>query len=334
MTLKPEKFNKTNLLKKLQQRHQIIAAIREDLYDHGFIEVETPILVKKTTPDAYVDSIAVDGGYLITSTEYQVKRLIAGGLKSVFTLTKNFRANDRGRYHSVEFTMLEWGSAFKTIQDIEKDAVRFIRKAFRKLYPKQDTVYFNGTEINFFGSEWDQLTVRNAFKTHLGLNDLGDFSLEKLCTASKNAGIVLPPDFQHDQSLAISFLLDLLQSYLGKQKPVFLHEWPSYLTSSAPICPHDPHVAERSELYIGGIEIANGFPFLTDPEKQKLLFEEQLKKRKEIGKSSLSLDEKYISALKNLPQGAGMALGVDRLVMVLTGSEKLSDVQAFDWDDL
>lgn len=321
-------------IQRLKQRQQIIAAIREDLYDQDFIEVETPLLVKKTTPDTYIDSVSVGDYFLITSTEYQVKRLIADGLKNVFTLTKNFRANDRGRYHSAEFTMLEWGCAFETIHEIEEDAVRFIQKAFRKLYPKQETLHFNGNEINFIKGHWERLTVRDAFSSYLGLNDLGDFSLENLCTASRKAGIVLPPGFQNDRSPAISFLLDLLQSHLGKQRPVFLHEWPSFLTSSAPISPHDQHVAERSELYIGGIEIANGFPFLTDPKKQKDLFAEQLEKRKELGKPVIAIDEKYIASLKDLPQGAGMALGIDRLVMVLTEATRLSEVQAFDWDDL
>jgi elongation factor P--(R)-beta-lysine ligase len=318
----------------LHQRQQILSTIREDLYHQGFLEVETPLLVKKTTPDAHIDSISTHEGYLITSTEYQVKRLIAAGLTDVFTLTKNFRANDRGRYHSVEFTMLEWGSAFKTIQEIEKDAERFIRKAFRKLHPSKDTIYFNGNKIAFFDGEWDRLSVREAFKTYLGMIDLGDFSLKNLCMAAKKAGIALPESFQQDQSLAISFLLDQLQSHLGKQKPVFLHEWPSFLTSSAPKCAHDPHAAERSELYIGGIEIANGFPFLNDPERQRALFDKELEKRKQLEKSMVGVDEKYIAALKHLPQGAGMALGIDRLVMVLTEAAQLSDVQAFDWDEL
>lgn len=323
-----------NRFHKLKQRQQIIRTIREDLYSQDFIEVETPLIVKKTTPDAYIDSILLENGYLITSTEYQVKRLIAAGLKDAFTLTKNFRANDRGRYHSIEFTMLEWGSALKSMQDIENDAVRFIRKAFHVLYPNQNSLYFNGHEINFIDGDWERITVRDAFKTYLGIDQLGDFSLINLCSASKKAGISLPSDFQTDQSLAISYLLDQLQAHLGRQKPVFLYDWPSYLTSSAPICPHDPYVAERSELYIAGIEIANGFPFLTDSKKQKILFQEQIEKRKALGKPHVSLDEKYIEALAGLPQGAGMALGIDRLVMILTESTCLSDVQAFDWDEL
>ncbi|HEV8051308.1 MAG TPA: amino acid--tRNA ligase-related protein [Parachlamydiaceae bacterium] len=329
--------NKNNIhlhQQRLKLRHKILSSLRNYFNAQDFLEVETPILVKKTTPDTYIDSIKADEGYLITSTEYQIKRLMADGLQKVFTLTKNFRANDRGRYHSPEFTMLEWGRANESLEDIEEDAVCFIRKAFRELYPDKDTIVFNDNEINFMIGTWERLTVREAFETHLGIKNLDDFSLENLCHASKEAGIQLPIDFQSDKSLAISFLLDQLQSCLGKKTPTFLHEWPSYLTSSAPISSNDPHIAERSELYIGGIEIANGFPFLTDPLKQRILFEEQNLKRKELGKSLIEVDEKYVEALRHLPQGAGMALGVDRLVMILAQATQLSDVQAFDWDEL
>jgi elongation factor P--(R)-beta-lysine ligase len=330
----PSQKNKIQWKTRLKQRQQIIAAIREDLQQQNFLEAETPIIVKGTTPDVYLDTIQVGEHYLITSTEYQIKRLIAEGFDRVFTLTKNFRAHDCGRYHQSEFTMLEWGRAFSTLEEIEEDAKRFIWSAFSRLFPDQRTVLFNGQEIDLSPSAWKSLTVRQAFKEYLGLENLEDFSLNPLLAASKKANILIPIDFQSDQSLVISYLLDQLQGYLGKESPVFLHEWPSYLTSSAPTSSKDLHVAERSELYIGGIEIANGFPFLRDPNQQRSLFEEQLQKRKEIGKSGVVLDEKYIDSLNTLPDGAGMALGVDRLVMILTGATRISDVQAFTWDEL
>lgn len=321
-------------MQRLQQRQVIISAIRDHLYTKNFLEIETPILVKNTTPDTFIDSIEADNGYLIASTEYQIKRLIAGGFEKIFTLTKNFRANDRGAYHNTEFTMLEWGRAFETLNTIEKDATQLIRQAFCALYPTQNTLTFNGNEINFMTSSWERLTVREAFNLYLGLNHLDNFSLKNLCLASKEAGILLPTDFQNDQSLVMSFLLDLLQSHLGKETPTFLYEWPQFLSSSAPLNASDSYTTERSELYIGGIEIANGFPFLRDFQQQKDLFDEQIAKRKELGKPIVLVDKKYLEALKYLPNGAGMALGIDRLVMILTGATKLADVQAFDWDEL
>lgn len=318
----------------LKQRQQIIAAIRNDLYEVDFLEVETPLLVKNTTPDAYIDSIQTEDGYLITSTEYQIKRLIAAGFPRIFTLCKNFRAHDRGKYHNHEFTMLEWGRAFESLNKIENDVVRFIRKAFTTLYPEQDSLSYNGYQIDFMNGSWDKLTVKEAFKEYLGMEDLGDFSLKRITQEAEKEGISIPDGFQNDHAFIISYLLDLLQSHLGKEKPVFLHEWPAFLTSSAPMNAKDPHIVERSELYIGGIEISNGFPFLSDSKIQNDLFEEQQRKRNELGKPIVALDTKYIDSLKNLPTGAGMALGIDRLVMILTGANQLSDVMAFDWDEL
>jgi len=321
-------------MKCLKDRQRILQVIREDLYDQNFLEVETPLLVKATCPDPYIDSIKTEEGYLITSTEYQIKRLMAGGFEKVFTLTKNFRANDRGRYHSSEFTMLEWARAGESLQTIEEDTVRFVRKAFSVLYPDQTSLNFQGNTIDFLSAPWETLTVRKAFDKYLGLNNLKDFSLEALASASKAVAMAIPSFFEQDKHLMMAYLLDQLQPHLGKERPTFLKEWPSYLASSAPLDTNDPSVAERTELYIGGIEIANGFPFLRDAELQRKFFKEALQIRKEEGKPSVVLDEHYLASLEKLPMGAGIALGVDRLVMVLTGASQLTDIQAFGWDEL
>ncbi len=319
----------------LHQRQNIIKAIRDDFYEQGFLEVETPLLVKGTCPDVHIESVKTADGYLVTSTEYQIKRLIVGGIEKLFTLTKNFRANDRGRYHSSEFTMLEWARAHESLFSIEEDTVRFIRKAFSAVYPDRNTVCVSGNEIDIMSKPWPRLTVKEAFKIHLGLENLHDFSLENLLDAVGRAGLELPSSFQHDKYLIMSYLFEQLQGFLGMHIPTFLQEWPAYLTTSAPINAHDPYVADRSELYIGGIEIADGFPFLTDMNLQRQLFEQGQNMRKEMGKSPVILDEKFLESLSfGMPSGAGMALGIDRLVMVLLGAARLSDIQAFDWDDL
>lgn len=328
------RWKNTSRFIRLQQRQQIISTIRNYLHEHEFLEVETPLLVKGTCPDLNIESIRTDKGYLITSTEYQIKRLIAGGLSKVFTLTKNFRANDCGRYHSEEFTMLEWARAHESLHEIEEDTIRFIRKAFKHLYPDQHCVEFNGQSIDFMNSPWQCISVREAFHSYLGMDNLKDFSLDALLASAKKAEISIPPQFCQDKYLMMSYLFDLLQKHLGKTVPTFLQEWPAYLTTSAPISQKDPHIAERSELYIGGIEIADGFPFLRDSQLQQKLFDEELELRKKAGRPSVNIDCKYIKSLKALPSGAGMALGIDRLVMVLTQSSSLADVQAFNWEEL
>ena len=326
----------------LHQRQEIISAIRNDLYEQGFLEIETPLLVKGTCPDSQIESIAIANAsdeYLVTSTEYQIKRMIVGGFEKVFTLTKNFRANDRGKYHSSEFTMLEWARVFETLDEIEEDVVRFTRRAFQLLHPGKTSLTYNGNEIDFLLEPWERLTVRDAFRTYLGMDDLGDFTLAPLAKSAKQAGIVIPANFESDGQLTISYLLDLMQPHLGKKTPTFLREWPAFMTSSARLSSKDPHAAERSELYMSGIEISDGFPFLQDPAVQRSTFRRELHHRQAMKASniasSVALDERYIDALvEGIPPGAGMALGVDRLVMVLTGASQLGDIQTFTWDEL
>lgn len=321
--------------RRLWQRQEIIRAIREDLYSQNFLEVETPLLVKSTCPDVHIESVQTSDGYLVPSTEYQIKRMIVGGFEQLFTLTKNFRAHDRGRYHSSEFTMLEWARAHNSLQGIEEDAVRFIRKAFRRLYPSANSVQCNGHTIDIMDTPWERLTVRQAFKKHLNLDNLGDFSLTSLLVACDKAKLELPPGFDQDKYLVMSYLFGQLNSFLGIHTPTFLLEWPAYLTTSAPLYAHDTTVAQRSELYIAGIEIADGFPFLNDATLQRTLFSQELALREATGKPPVTVDHKFMEALDlGMPNGAGMALGLDRLVMVLTNSTKLSDVQAFDWDEV
>ncbi len=327
-------------MQRLRQRHQIIKSIRDDLDAQDFIEVETPLCVKGACPDSYIQSIETDSGaYLVTSTEYQIKRLIVGGFEKVFTLTQNFRANDRGRFHSSEFTMLEWarageGSGPATLDAIEEDVIRMIRKAFRLLYPNSEFLTYKNLKINLMGL-WERITVRDAFHKYLGLDDVGDFSFSALTRAAQSAGIPAPTFSSEDRDSLLSYLLDLLQVHLGHERPTFLREWPAFMTCSAELSPHDPTLATRSELYIAGIEIADGFPFLRDANKQREYFSRELQSRIHEGKKSVVLDEKYVEALaEGIPPGAGMALGVDRLVMALTNAECLTDVQAFSWEEL
>lgn len=318
---------------RLEQRQYILSCIRADLYEKGFLEVETPLLLKTACPDVHIESIPTSNGYLATSTEYQIKRLIAEGFERIFTLTKNFRKDEEGRYHSSEFTMLEWGQAGASLASIEEDAVRFITKAFYTLHPGKDTLEFNGHTIRL-KEPWQKLTVLEAFERFLGIQNIHDFSLPTLIEGARKANISLDKSILSDPFYITSYLLDLLQPHLGTQVPTFLHEWPAFLTTSAPVRAHTAYT-ERTELYIGGIEIANGFPFLTDALQQRALFTESLTLRRELGKPEIALDEKYLACLDSgLPPGAGMALGIDRLVLVLTGAKCLKEIQAFSWDEL
>jgi lysyl-tRNA synthetase class 2 len=319
----------------LWQRQTVLRAIRHYFFEEGFLEVQTPLLVKGTCPDVHLNSVSAEGSYLTTSTEYQIKRMIAGGFERLFTLTQNFRAGDKSERHNPEFTMLEWARTFASLEKIEQDAEEFTRLAFRALHPGKTALHYGGREVRLEGTPWERLSVREALARHLGMNVAPDFSLESLRSEMERLGIDTPPSFREDRHALLSLLLDRIQPMLGSPRPTFLREWPAFMTSSAALLRGDLSTADRSELFIAGLEISDGFPSLTDFALQRELFTREQRRRQQESKPEVTLDTRYLEALRlGLPPGAGMALGIDRLVMVLTGQEHIRDVVAFAWDEL
>ena len=320
----------------LWRRQEILRALRGDLFEHGFLEVETPLLVVGTCPDLALESVTTTcQRYLVTSTEYQLKRLIVGGFERVFSLTRNFRAGDRGAIHSVEFTMLEWARAWRSLDEIEDDAERLVRRALRASGAADEFVVARGHRVAVDGDRWERVTLREALRRHLGVDVDESFSLSSIVEGADRAGVALPPAFRSDAHFAISFLLDELEPHLGHPLPTFLRAWPAFLTSSAELDRDNPSLAERTELYIGGLEIADGFSFLRDAVSQRTSFERENARRAREGRHTARIDEKYLGALaQGIPPGAGMALGVDRLVMALTGQTDIALVQAFSEQEL
>lgn len=324
---------KRTRLELLRDRQEILREIREDLYAQEFLEVQTPLLVPASCPDLHIDSITAEGGYLVTSTEYQLKRLIVGGIDKLFSLTQNFRAGDLGQRHNPEFTMLEWARAFAPLAAIEEDVERFTRRAFTRLHKNRSELTYRGSTIDIL-KPWERLTVREAFERYLGVVVASDFSLTSLQRGAARAGLEVPEFLSQDAHSFTTYLLDRVQPYLGQRVPTFLREWPAFMTSSAELQSNNPALAQRSELYIGGLEIADGFPSLRDVKTQEELFARELARRAEAGKPAITLDTKYLEALRQgIPPGAGMALGIDRLVMVLTEQDDIRDVLAFAWDE-
>jgi lysyl-tRNA synthetase class 2 len=324
---------------RLKARQNITRAIRAALDSRDYLEIPAPLLIRGTNPDAFLTSFEVVAndefqGYLTTSTEFQLLRYMAAGYDKCYTLVSNFRYGDVDRTHNPEFTMLEW-EALGGMDSIETDAEAIVKAAFAAALPGCDSLEYRGHKTQIINEPWERLTIREAFKKHLNLEISQDFSLESMVLEIKKTGLAVPVEFLEDRGLLFSYLIDSIQEKLGSKVPTWVCEWPIFQTSMAEPLAKNPEAAERSELYIAGLEIANGFTTVSDIEKQKMLFDEQQKTRVAEGKKEVALDNKYMADLEGKPlRAAGMAMGVDRLVMLLTGASSISEVTAFAWDEL
>lgn len=319
----------------LWARQAILRAIRDHFHDEGFLEIQAPLLVKGACPDAHLEPLHAGGdAYLTTSTEYQIKRMIVGGFDRVFTLTQNFRGSDVGGRHNPEFTMLEWARTYASLEDIERDAEALVKRAFRAVHPDTTTLRWAGREVRIDGP-WERITVREALARHLGIEAAPDLSPASLRSEVARLGLDVPASFLDDDALLVSYLIDAMQPRLGAPAPTFLCDWPAFMTSSAAILDGAPALADRSELLVAGLELSDGFPSLRDPDLQARLFDRENARRRDEGRDPVALDARYLAALREgIPPGAGMALGIDRLVMILTGRERIRDVLALAWDEL
>jgi len=321
----------------LQTRQEIIRAIRDYFYKIGYLEVQVPLLIRGTNPDAFLTSFEVSEndeprGYLTTSTEFQLLRLLANGYEKVYTLAANFRAGDKDITHNPEFTMLEWEAVDITMKEIEQQTEDLIMgiKALTRL--RWASARQGGVESV---KDWRRISVHDAFKKYLNLNIDAEFSLASMIEEIKKAELEAPENFLDDRGVLFSWLIDKISPNLGFETPTWLYDWPIFQTSMAEPISGNPFIADRSELYINGLEIANGFTTVCDAAKQRGLFEEQVKERTCQNKKPVTVDEKYLTDLeKGNLKAAGMALGVDRLVMILTGKKDIREVMTFNWDEV
>jgi len=327
---KPDAQGRTRM-QNLWDRHLIKRTVREYLHEQKFIEIDTPLLVRGTTPDAEIESFSLEDRYLITSSEYQIKRIEIGGFDHAYTFTQNFRMGDRGTYRNPEFTMIEWVRVGGTLADIETDAENFTRAAHKALGGDGKTLVYLGNTVDISGA-WDRITVKDAIKKHLNVK-VDSFTTQSMIDVLQACKIDIRDEWKDDATFLFTIVLDHLQELLGFGKPAWLTDWPKFLTSSA-----EEHASGnftyRSELFICGVEISDGFPSLTNHTRQVKNFNDQQERRRETGRQTVRLDDIYIEAMREgFPSGAGMALGFDRLVMLLTNQESIYNVIAFNWDE-
>lgn len=309
-----------NLLK----RAAIMAEIRRFFADRGVLEVETPTMSQATVTDIhlvpfqtrFVGPGAADGLtlYMMTSPEYHMKRLLAAGSGSIYQLGRSFRNEEAGRHHNPEFTMLEWYRP-------HYDMYRLMNEVDDLL---QQILDCNSAET---------LSYQQAFQRHLGIDPL---SAEKaqLREAAAKLDLSNVADAEEDRDTLLQLLFTVgVEPHIGRDKPAFVYHFPASQASLAVISTEDHRVAERFEVYFKGIELANGFHELTDGDEQLQRFEQDNRSRAKRGLPQHPIDMNLIAALKHgLPDCSGVALGVDRLVMLALNAERLSDVIAFPVD--
>ncbi len=285
-------------------------AIRRFFLDQGFLEIETPIRIPAPAPESHIEPITSGEWFLQTSPELCMKRLLAAGYPKIYQICKCFRAGERGARHLPEFTMLEWYRAETDYRTLMDDCEILIARIAEE-FGLGDVVARQGKKI-CLTPPWERITVREAFVRYAGV------SVEEALISDR-----------FDEIMVCA-----IEPHLGIERPVFLYEYPATLGSLARVKAEDSNIAERFELYIAGLELANAFSELTDPVEQRRRFEKTSRDRRLKNCLPYPLPERFLVSLSRMPPSAGIALGMDRLAMILADQTTIDAVVAFTPESL
>jgi elongation factor P--(R)-beta-lysine ligase len=323
----------------LQARAAILRAVRAYFEGQGFVEVETPTRVMSPGQELHLEALpAGDGRHLITSPEYHMKRLVAGGLPRIVQFCRCFRAEEDGPFHQPEFTMVEWYRAGGTMDDLMRDCEAIVEIAARVVgtWPRVPVPAIrrgDGSDGTLaLDDPFTRTTIRQLFHDHAGISLRGDEDAAVMRALAQRAGCQVGPDAAWDDVFYQVFL-DRIEAHLGYARPTFVLDWPTPLGALARKKPNDALTVERFELYAGGLELANAFGELTDPVEQRARFIAEAELRRQRGNTVYPIDEKLLDALGHMPPTCGIALGFDRLVMLVLGASSIRDVLAFAYDE-
>ncbi|GFO66444.1 EF-P lysine aminoacylase GenX [Geomonas limicola] len=290
----------------LERRGAIFDSIRAFFRGKGYLEVETPFRIPAPAPEANIDAIPASGWFLHTSPELCMKRLLAAGYQRIFQICRCWRDGERGVRHLSEFTMLEWYRAGTDYLGLMEETEELLRAA-----AGSDCILYRDCRIDL-SLPAERLTVAEAFARW---------------TATTPEAALAAGSFD-------DLMVEQIEPNLGIHRPSFLYDYPAPCGALARLKPENPAVAERFELYLGGLEIANAFSELSDPVEQRARFLQEAAERAQNGKLPYPTADKFLDALKDLPDSAGIALGLDRLVMVLLDAESIDEVVAFTTEEL
>jgi len=285
----------------LEKRARSVQAIRAFFIEHDFLEVETPQRIPANAPELYIDAIPTDGWFLQTSPELAMKRLLAAGYGNIFQISHCWRQGERGKQHLPEYSMLEWYRPNADYHTLMSDCERLLCQ----LVPEKSFSY-QGLNIDL-STPWPRLSVKEAFARYAD------------CTLAES---LRSERFNEVISLEV-------EPKLPTDRPTILYEYPACQASLARLKSNDNSVAERFELFIGGLELANAFSELGDPQEQQRRFATEQAARRKAGKDPYPEATAFLKELQDMPPAAGIALGVDRLIMLLCDRSHIDDVVTF-----
>jgi elongation factor P--(R)-beta-lysine ligase len=319
----------------LRARAAVTKAVRAWFDAQGFIEADTAILQVSPGNETHISAfatelIAPDGSasrlYLHSSPEFALKKLLAAGEDKIFSLAHVFRNRERGPLHHPEFTMLEWYRAHSSYEILFDDCRELLAPAATAA--KTDVFRFRGVTADPF-AEPEILTVADAFAHYAGVDLLATYDAnhrDREALAAKTAALGLRVAADDTWSDLFSKILSAkIEPRLGHGRATLLVDYPAPEAALARL-KKDTRFAERFELYLCGVELANGFGELTDADEQRRRFEGDMAERQRIYGDAYPIDEDFISALAHMPPASGIALGFDRLVMLATGAKRIEDV--------
>lgn len=304
-------------MKHLARRAEIVREIRAFFDAQGFLEVETPLAVPSPGMDLHLDAFelkddaAKAARYLITSPEYQMKRLLADGYDKIFQICRAFRRGELGERHNPEFTICEFYRANAGVEDILHDTENLVQAVTRGEVRL-------GERVIATRAPFARMSLCEAYQNFAGVG-----TDETIAMAA------------HDEDRFYKLLVDVIEPALAAlDQAIFVTDYPASQASLARKKPADPRLAERFELYVAGVELCNGFGELTDPVEQRARFVRDQDERRARKLAIYPIDEKFLEALARVPPSGGNAIGVDRLVALACGTTEIKNVIAFADDEL
>jgi lysyl-tRNA synthetase class 2 len=320
----------------LDVRRRIVARLRRQFEAQDFAEVETSVLQVSPGNELHLHAFATTAVspagehaplYLRTSPEFACKKLLAAGEQRIFEFARAFRNRERGALHHPEFTLLEWYRAGEPYEAMMRDSIDIVQAAADAAETR--TFSFRGMQADPF-AEPERLTVADAFTRHAGIDLVaaipdGVPDREALASQARAAAIRLASDDTWSDIFS-RVLVEKIEPHLGSDRPTLLYEYPAPEAALARTKPGDPRVAERFELFVCGIELANGFGELTDATEQRSRFTAAMAEKERLYGERYPLDEQFLVALAAMPEASGCALGLDRLVMLAAGASRIEQV--------